>query len=452
MKWLIFAALAGWLAFPAWSQAIPEDPEVVPTITVPDDVPPPPPPPDPLVLKADALTGQLRLSVTQAVARAWQENPEIQSADARVRQAYWAYQASDSLPSASLGLGTWQGQGQALLNGNYISEIRADYYVWLLQPFRPIGTLDTHRRVAYRGLTQAQSGATLVRIQLAQRVKDAYYQLMAAEQQLQVAQQNLDLAEQILKVTQLRFQKGAGPRLDEINATIQRNRSRQDLTLIKGQLGQARARLAPLLGLAAHSPLQTEGALQPPAGRYIYETLLELARQHPRLEVAREAVKQSVHSRVLAEQQNNPQPNLFAVYDMIRPSYLVQLTLSIPLDWGAIRNDVRQKIEVEREKEQALYTEQLALSADLRSAYEAYQAAFDNATGYQEDVLKPSEESTRITEYGYRRGAIPFLQLLTSQQQLSSIRKDFIDRQLSVHLALDALEALVGRQLEGVTL
>jgi cobalt-zinc-cadmium efflux system outer membrane protein len=452
VKWILYAMLIGGLMLPAEAQPPIEEPEIVPEIRVPEEVPPPPPPPDPWVLQPDAQQGLLRLSATQAVAQAWQSNPEIQAADARVRQAYWAYQASDSLPSASLGVGTWQGGGQALLNGNYIGEIRSDYYVWLTQPFRPLGSLETSRRQAYRGLTQAQSGATLARIQLAQRVKDAYYQLMAAEQQLLVAQQNLELAEQILQVTQLRFQKGAGPRLDEINATIQRNRSRQDLTLVKGQLGQARARLAPLLGLGGQSPLQTEGALAPPTGRYLYETLIGLARQHPRLQMAQEAVKQSSLARRLAEQQGNPQPNLYAAYDLVRPSYVVQLTLSIPLDWGAIRNDVREKRESEKEKEQTLYGEQLALSAELRSAFESYEAAFDNASSYQEDVLKPSEESTRITEYGYRRGAIPFLQLLTSEQQLSSIRKDYIERQLAVHLALNALEALVGRQLEGVTL
>lgn len=421
----------------------------MPEIVQPEELPPPPPLPDPLVLKPGEL---VQLKVQQAVARAWQENPEVRAADARVRQAYWAYQGSDSLPSASLGVGTWQGQGQALLNSSLISEMRGDYYVWLTQPFRPLGTLSTHRRVAYRGLTQAQSQATLTRIQLSQRVKDAYYQLMAAEQQLAVAHQNLELAEEILKVTQLRFLKGAGPKLDEINATVQRNRARQDLTLAQGQRGQAQARLAALLGLPAHTPLRTQGQLQPPPGNYLYETLLELARQHPRLQVARESLQQSSHTRTLAEQQNNPQPGFYAAYDMVRPSYVVQLTLSIPLDWGVLRNDVRQKLEIEREKEQTLQSEQLALSAELRAAFEAYQAAFTNATTYLEEVLKPSEESTRITEYGYKRGAIPFLQLLTSQQQLSNIRKDYIERQLAVHLALDALEAVVGRELEGVSL
>ena len=436
---------------PLWAQ--PTEEPALPEMAVPDDIPPPPPPADPLILQPDAQTGAYRLTAVQAVEKAWQENPEVKAADARVRQAYWALQESDSLPSASLGLGSYQGSpGLALSSGNYISEGRADYYLWILQPFRPLGASASQRRIAYRDLTQAQSNAALTRIQISQRTKDAYYALMAAEQQLEVANKNLELAEQVLTTTQVRFAKGSGPRLDEINATIQRNRSRQDLTLGRGQLTQAQARLAPLLALPAHSLLQTEGVLEPPVGRYLYETLLQLARQHPRLQVARDALQQSTHVRELAEQQNNPTPNLFAAYDMVRPSYLVQLTLSIPIDWGVIRKDVRQKMEIEREKEQLLSSEQLALSSDLRAAYAGYEAAFDNAHAYSDEVLKPSEESARITEYGYRRGALPYLQLLTTQQQLSNIRKDYIDRQLSVHLALDALEAVVGRQLEGVNL
>ena len=428
----------------------PETPPIaLPQDSRPEVLLPPPPPAEPLVLKPDPETGAYRLTVTQTVTRAWQANPEILAADSRVRQAYWALEEADSLPSSSVGLGSYQGNGQAFSNGNYISANRSDYYVWLLQPFRPLGSTGTGQRLAYHQLHQAQSEATLARIQLAQRSKDAYYKLMAAEQQLQVAQKNLELAEQVLNTTQLRFSKGSGPRLDEINATIQRNRSRQDVTLARGQWAQAQAQLAPLVGLAAENHLQTDGVLDPPPGQYLYDTLLELARQHPRLQVARDAQLQSNQARVLAEQQNNPTPNLMAVYDMVRPSYLVQLTLSIPIDWGVIGNDVRRKREIEVEKEQLLQREKLALSSDLRQAYASYQATYDNAISYNEEVLKPSEESTRITEYGYRRGALPYLQLLATQQQLSNIRKDYIERQLAVHLSLDALEAVVGRQLEG---
>lgn len=427
------------------------DPTVPQELALPEDIPPPPSPPDPLVLPRDASSGQIQVNLKEAVEKAWQALPEVLAADARVRRAYWAMQQADSLPSASLGVGTWQGGvGAALLNSNYISEPRADYYLWLVQPFRPLGSLSTSRQVAYRELTQAQSQATSVRIQAAQRCKDAFYRLMAAEQHLQVAQRNLDLAEAVLEISKVRFAKGAGPRLDEINATIQRNRSRQDLTLARGEHSQAQARLAPLLALSAHTPIQTSGQLEPPPGGFLYETLLDLARQHPRLQAAREAVEQSSASRKLAEQQNNPTPGLSATYDMVRPSYVVQLTLSIPIDWGIIRNDVRQKIEVEREKEQLLYQEQLTLASELKASFEAYKAAYENASAYLEEVLKPSEESAQITEYGYRRGAISYLQQLTTQQQLSSVRQDYIERQLAVHLALNALEAAVGRQLEGV--
>ncbi len=435
------------LSGPGALPLVPEPDHLESLLVDPRQIPAPPVPPSPFELTPES-SGHYKLSVSRCVERAWSESPEIKASDSRVRQAYWAMQGSDAFPSTTLGLGSFQGSGEILNNGNYINSPSPDYYVYLTQTFKPVGTLATSRRIAFRDFTQAQQAAALVRIQLAQRVKDAYYTLLAAQEQVRTSESNLDLARRVLSTTESRFKAGAGPRLDQINATVQFNRSFQDLTLATSQVRQAQARLAPLLALPPQSEIDPDGVLAPPAGDFVYEKLVEIARQHPRLQAAEEALDQSAWQRKLSEQQSNPTPGIYAVYDIQKPSWLAQLMLSIPIDWGGIRNDVRSKAEAEKEKAQLLYSERFSLAAELRASFEAYQAAYLNAASYVEGVLKPAEESARITGFGYKRGAVPFLQLLSAQQQQESVRKDYIDRQLSVHLALDALEAAVGRQLE----
>lgn len=431
----------------SWAAPLPEPETFEERLIDPRQIPPPPAPPNPLEITPEA-SGHYKLTVARCVEKAWAESPDVKASDSRVRQAYWALQGSDALPATQLGVGTMHGSGSALSSQSYGSGTSSDFYLYLTQSFSPLNTPNTARRIAFRNFTQAQQAAVLTRIQLAQKVKDAFYTLMAAQEQVRTAESNLDLARQVLNTTETRYKAGAGPRLDQINATVQYNRSFQDLTLANSQLRQAQAKLAPLLALAPQSQIETDGHLAPPACEFLYEKLVEMARLHPRLQAAEEALEQSAWQRKLAEQQSNPTPGILAVYDLQQPSWLVQLTLSIPIDWGGIRNDVRNKAEAEKEKSEFLYSERFALASDLRASFEAYQAAYLNATTYVDGVLKPAEESTRITEFGYKRGAVPFLQLLAAQQQQVSVRKDFIDRQLSVHLALDALEAAVGRQLE----
>ena len=422
-----------------------------PKLDVPSDLPPPPAP-ETLQLQPATPGGALSVTMQEAVRKAWGDSPVVKNADARVRETYWAWKEAGSMPSTNVGLGTWTGAGAAQENGNYISSRRPDYYAWLQQPFRPLGSITSARQVAYRDLTTARAQATLTRLQVANQVKDAFYSLLSNQQQLDVAEQNLNLAELSLQVTSKRFEVGSGPRLDQINATIQRNRARQDLVLLQGQRRQSEARLAPLLGLPATTSFQAGGTMDPPSLGLLYDVLLQTAAAHPRLQAAEEQVKQSYISRVLAQQATNPTPALNFVYDIVQPSFLIQATLSVPIDWGAIGNDVNQKREIQREKEQLLEQERLQLSSDIRTAYEAYQAALTAATSYKADVLTPTEESARITEFGYTKGALAYPQLLIIQQNLANTRKDYIDRLLNVHLSLDALEAAVGRELEGPAL
>jgi len=157
------------------------------------------------------------------------------------------------------------------------------------------------------------------------------------------------------------------------------------------------------------------------------------------------AVERSKRSVVLAEQQANPTPLLTFLRDIATHTYQFQIGLQFPNDWGQIRNEVRSREETVVEQEQNLQAAKLNVSSALKVAFEQYLGALQNASAFREKVLQPSEESTRITQYGFKRGAVPYLRLLTSQQTLAAVRKEYIALLQSVFLALDALEAAAGQ-------
>lgn len=387
------------------------------------------------------------LTAEEALTRALQQHPQLKASQARLRQAEIAAGSAATWPSAQAGLGSWQGRGDTLLNSNYISQNRSDYYLFVQQQLRPPGQNETRSKIASQELEASQAAARLLELQIRQQVKDAYAARLAADQQVRLSQENLQLAQELLQITELRFQAGTSPRLDGLNASIQKNRADQELSAAQSQLLQSQARLAPLLGLPASTNLRCTGELTPQPVSQVYESLRALAKDHPRLQMARSNLEASHHQRQLAQQQGGPTPGIMAIYDLVRPSYAVQLTLSVPIDWGALGAEVEHRAEVEKEKEQTLAAEELQLEADTGANFYAYQRAYDQAVAYRDKILQPAEEVVKVTRYGYVRGAIAYNQLLLVQQQLSTLRKEYVQRVLEVHQALHALELVVGQSL-----
>ncbi|MFN8605979.1 MAG: TolC family protein [Vulcanimicrobiota bacterium] len=426
-------------------------------LTLPENMPVAPPQVDPLQLVPDSQ-GVFKLDLEQAVQRAVSVHPSVLAANARVRSAYWAFQKAASMPSTQITVATIPGTNVAgsLPGGNNPSGAGAgfatfaangltDTYVQVTQPFMPIGSFSASQKVAVQDYRVAVADYETSQVSIRRQVKDAFYNLLAAQETVRVVQNNLDLANEGYTIAQKRFTSGAGPQLDLIDSGVQLSRANQDLVRSQANLKQAQATLAPLLNLPAQTPIECEGSLDAPSLELAYSKLLELAQKNPQIQSALFSLERSRRSVTLAEQQANPTPLFTFLRDIATHTYQFQIGLQFPIDWGQIRNEVRSKEESVVEQEQNLQAARLQVSSNLKVAFEQYLGAMKNAADFREKVLQPSEESTRITQYGFKRGAVPYTRLLTSQQNLAAVRKEYIALLQSVFQALNALEAAAGQ-------
>ena len=425
-------------------------------LTLPEDMPTAPPQVDPLQLLPDTQ-GVYKLGLDEAVQRGLSVHPIVLAASARVRSAYWAFQKSASMPSTQITVATIPGTNVAgsLPGGSNPSGAGAgfatfaangltDTYLQVTQPFMPIGSYTAAQKLAVQDYRVAIADYESSQVSIRQKVKDAFYNLLAAQETIRVVQNNLDLANESYTVAQRRFTSGAGPQLDLIDAGVQLSRANQDLVRAQANLKQAQATLAPLLNLPGQTPIECQGTLDAPSLELAYSKLLELAQKNPSIQSALYSLERSRRSVTLAEQQGNPTPLLTFLRDIATHTYQFQIGLQFPIDWGQIRNEVRSKEELVVEQEQNLQAAKLGVSSNLKVAFEQYLGAMKNAADFKEKVLQPSEESTRITQYGFKRGAVPYVRLLTSQQNLAAVRKEYIALLQSVFQALNALEAAAG--------
>ncbi len=383
------------------------------------------------------------------------------AAQARVRSAYWAYQKASSLPATQVTLASIPGTNVAgsKPGGNnpsgagagfatFAADGRTDHYLQVTQPFLPFGSLSKAQAVANRDFQLARAAWLDMRVMMRQQLKDAYYTLLAWQATNRAVQENLFLAQESYQIARSRLEAGAGPKLDLIDAGVLLSRARQDQVKSEASLRQAQAALAPLLSLPASANIQASDELGVPESQLDFEKLLAEAEASPKVQAALASVERARASVELAQSQANPNPMLTFVRDLTTHTYQFQIGLQIPLDWGQISNEVRSKEETLTEQQQNLQATRLSLSSNLKVSVEQYLGAVKNAAEFREKILVPSEESTRITQYGFKRGAVPYVRLLTSQQNLTAVRKEYISLLQSAWISLDAVEAAAGRESE----
>ena len=188
----------------------------------------------------------------------------------------------------------------------------------------------------------------------------------------------------------------------------------------------------------------------PPELNTSYEALEASAlASHPQIRAAQETAAQARMQVRLARSQANPTLGISYTRDLSTTQlYCFAGTVSIPLDWGQIRDTVRQQQRAELEKKEALRSATLTVNASLRTAFFNFEAAVLNVKSYREDVLDPSEHLMADTQRDFASGKASYLQLLNAQQTLRLARTQYLQLLLTGRLAFDAVEAVSGTPLE----
>lgn len=393
------------------------------------------------------------LTLPQALEMALQRNSTLGVARAQEAESYYAYRQAGALPSMVMSTNYVGGTISNVTTNNGVQDVNLQWS----QNIGPIGSLRQASRVGRLGYEQAQATTRETRNTLEQNVKDAFFSMLANREQTEVSRENLQLAQKLFAVAEKRHKAGAAPRLDVVTAEIQLASSEQAVIQAEAAEKQARTGLNALLEVPATNPTEVQGSLELPALVPELPTLQRMALEaRPLLLAARKAVEQAQQQVRLTRIQRNPALSATAVFDLSPVNsagnpYYFGVTLSYPLfDYGQIGYQAERDKRAVTEKEKGLNVALVAVEAAVKTAYDNYQAAWRNASTYQQKVLAPSEKAMQMTEFGYRQGALGYPQVLTAQQTLKSARIQYVSLLLAGRQALDALEAAVGKPLAEV--
>jgi cobalt-zinc-cadmium efflux system outer membrane protein len=288
---------------------------------------------------------------------------------------------------------------------------------------------------------------------LRRSVRMDFYGLLVAEEAATLAQSMVDVAARVREVAQARFEEGAAPHLDVMQAELGLARANADLELVRSARLAAQGELNGLLNRPPTSPLAVagdlaEGAPLPP----VEQALARAAAGNAQLLAAERDVAIEDRRLGLLKGERVPTPvfSLGAVFNApgeFDVGYRAGLSLAVPIfdrNQGQIAGSLALADQA-RTRRDAL---RRSVEAKTFAAHARAEAQRAQVAAYRETLVPTATTIESLAEEGYRLGRSPVLAVLDAQRTLRDAKSEYLSSLLSLQSALADLEDVLGGPIE----
>jgi cobalt-zinc-cadmium efflux system outer membrane protein len=393
-----------------------------------------------VMIRAALVTGQgpSTLSLNDAIARAIDANRTILAArSARAIDAA-GVQAAGQRPNPEVSV-----------------EITRETPHWAFAGTVPLELSGKRqRRIDVANATLAVTEAETARITADVRadVRRAYYQAVASLRRVTIAQELEAIATRARDAAQDRFQTGAAPRLEALQAGLALAQAQNDVAAAAGGVNAARAELNALLAY----PVESAPALADPLDAGPLPTAQAVTAQalagNAELDVLQKRIDEERARVALAKAMRRPDPSVTGTLTYDAPGEFVfgwRAAAAVALP---IFTTGRPEIAVA----EATLTRAVAdRDARVSQIGGAVTAALARATAarqtlerYQAEILPASLQVEQMAEESYRAGQTGLPAYLQTLQAARDIRQRALQAGLDYQLALADLERAMGTPLK----
>jgi outer membrane protein TolC len=321
---------------------------------------------------------------------------------------------------------------------------------------------DAGRRFASRSQAQAQTRnaeaqLTEQRFQVTLQVKQAYFNVIRADETIRSSEAALQRADQGLRAAIQRKQVGSATISDSLRSQLELIQAQQTLLQARNSRRDAGYRLGVLIGYDGAVGADPGTSTEPRPLALTDDELIRMAmEQSPTVRTAAASVDQQNAAVRVARTQYFPilrasgglsWSNDQAQLDGGRRSWNTGLSLSYNVFNGFSREDANERARVNARNAQATFEDaRRQASANVRSAIDAVRLAEQQITIAQEG-LRVAEEDLRVQQTRYELSASTILERITSQEAVVRAELTLIGARYDYLVARAELEALVGREL-----
>ena len=393
------------------------------------------------------------LTLQQALAQADAANPALKAKQAQLAAAEGAQTDARALLFSNPQLSVDQTRRSVPLSG-LGPETRREWSAGLSQTLEIAGQRGHRRDAAAAALSALRSEIEDARRVVRTAVSERFHRVLALQQRVALEAEVGKLFDDTAAAIQKRRAAGEDTRLDANIATVEAERSRNQLVLAQEQLLDARAELAATLQLPPGRLPQAVGALTLPQNNLSLGELMASVEGQPRLRALQD--RESSAAAKLRLEQASVYPDLTVGLHVGREGpndgreRLTALTLSVPLPLfkrnaggiGQARSELSQ-VQVERE------TSLRDARATVSALWLKLNSLELRVRRLQALMLPALADNQSLSLKAQRAGQIGLLELIVVNRQTLDARRDLNDALADYHATRHALEAAAGLALEG---
>ncbi|NGX15735.1 TolC family protein [Wenzhouxiangella sp. XN24] len=456
------ALLLSWAAGCTMPYALPEDARVQAMGSAALDTPPPV-----LAARPSARHGVAKTVdslpetavLTDYVEHALRHSPALAAAYQDWRAAAERVPQARSLPDPQLGVGLVFDQVER--DASYMGERYS-----ISQRFPWFGKLGLQGDIALEDVRLAARRYEAQRLQLAEQVTGAWFELAWLHAAAGVATENRALLLSLESMTRARYRVGEASLADVNRAQVELGRIDDQLRSLEDLRGPAAARLNALLGRPADAPLQ--GDFGAPSTQPVPELpglddaqWLALARTYnPGLAAAEHAVARENRAEALARREYYPDVTLGLEYGRDASARMARMdgggadtlagmiSFSLPIRRGRIEAGVREARARATAAARRAQAETFDLEAELRQALFVERDTARRMQLYGSTLLPKARQSLASVEAAYLTGEAGFSDLIEAHRVVLEFSLAHERAAADRALAIAGIRSLVGASFE----
>lgn len=272
---------------------------------------------------------------------------------------------------------------------------------------------------------------------------------LASQERARLEDEAASLARETEAAVRRRVEAGRSPPAEALRAKVARARADVRLGRAKREVFVAYSELGSLWQGESSGIESLVGTLADLPESPGEESLAQIVARSPRV-AARECEVSAAEAALgLAGVQAVPDPTLSVGYRRMNDSndHAMVAGLSLPLPVFDRNQGGAAAARAALEQASAELTgERTRVLAEAKATVARLDAARDEALALQKDILPTAEQALRETERGYQRGLFSLLDVLSAQQSLFELRRDFLETAAHAHELRADLDVLLGRE------
>ncbi len=400
-----------------------------------------------------AVHAQPRRSVNDYIDLALERNPRIEAAGRSVAAAREETRVAGVLPNPSVA------------GGFFISEVETRVgpqraRLGLSQKIPWPGKLTGKRDVAHRALGARREESRRVRSEVVADVRRTYASLYAAGEAVRVSRESLNLLRQWESVLLTDYANDRTTQASVLKLQVEMAILEDHIESLRSRGRRLREEMVSLVNVDPGFDIPYPDTLpHRPVPAVYLESIDTLLASNPGVRTEAHRVKQARAEEALARRSYAPDFMLMTGYiitdqsssSMVSPDengkdpWIVEVSASLPVWFGANRGRVRKAGELRRARELMLESAGDEVRAAMTGVAEEYRDAGRRITLLREVVVPRARQSLEVVQEAYMNNRAELLDLLDAQRMLLDLQKTLAEQEARREKGAAVIGMLLGR-------